>query len=141
MVFPRNKGVLSIAYWLEWSLLWQEREGQLTIGNSILEKKKWLKEQLSGLFITKSLNLKAEECTLKPRVNIIIVMHLSTVTVWGGTKYSMVHGGKIWKWEKNTIFLSPINFFKSFSVTSRKKLDQGGKYYIVSPQAHIQETV
>jgi hypothetical protein len=51
------------------------------IGKSILEKKIWLKEQLSGLFITKSLNLKAEECTLKPRVNIIIVMHLSTVTV------------------------------------------------------------
>jgi hypothetical protein len=40
-----------------------------------------------------------------------------------------------------TIFLSPINFFTSFSVTSRKKLDQGGKYYIVSPQAHIQEAV
>ena len=36
---------------------------------SILEKKKkWLKEQLSGLFITKSLNLQAEECTFKPRV-------------------------------------------------------------------------
>ncbi len=49
--------------------------------------------------------------------------------------------GKIWKWGKNTIFLSPINFFTSFSVTSRKKLDQGGKYYIVSPQAHIQEAV
>ncbi len=26
---------------------------------------------------------------------------------------------------KNTIFLSPIDFFTSFSVTSRKKLDQG----------------
>ncbi len=49
------------------------------IGKSILEKKKWLKEQLSGLFITKSLNLQAEECTFKPRVNIIIFMHLSTV--------------------------------------------------------------
>ena len=45
------------------------------------KKKKWLKEQLSGLFITKSLNLQAEECTFKPRVNIIIFMHLSTVTV------------------------------------------------------------
>jgi hypothetical protein len=33
----------------------------------------------------------------------------------------MVHAAKIWKWEKNTIFLSPINFLKSFSVTSRKK--------------------
>jgi hypothetical protein len=52
------------------------------LGKSILEKKKkWLKEQLSGLFITKSLNLQAEECTFKPRVNIIIFMHLSTVTV------------------------------------------------------------
>jgi hypothetical protein len=49
------------------------------IGKSILEKK-WLKEQLSGLFITKSLNLQAEECIFKPRVNIIIFMHLSTVT-------------------------------------------------------------
>ncbi len=46
------------------------------IGKSILEKKKWLKDQLSGLFITKSLNLQAEECTFKPRVNIIIFMHL-----------------------------------------------------------------
>jgi hypothetical protein len=26
------------------------------IGKSILEKKKWFREQLSGLFITKSLN-------------------------------------------------------------------------------------
>jgi hypothetical protein len=58
-----------------------------------------------------------------------------------GTKYSMVHGLKIWKWEKNTIFLSPINFFTSFSVTSRKKTGPGGKYYIVSLQAHIQEAV
>ncbi len=52
-----------------------------TIGKSILEKKKWLKELLSGLFITKSLNLQAKECTFKTRVNIIIFMHLSTVTV------------------------------------------------------------
>jgi hypothetical protein len=52
-----------------------------TIGKSILEKKKWLKKQLSGLFITKSLNLQAEECTFKPRVKIIIFMHLNTVTV------------------------------------------------------------
>ena len=36
---------------------------------------------------------------------------------------------------KNTISLSPINFFTSFSVTSRKKLDQEGKCFIVSPQA------
>jgi hypothetical protein len=28
---------------------------------------------------------------------------------------------------KNTIFLSPINFFTSFSVTSRKKTGPGGK--------------
>jgi hypothetical protein len=49
--------------------------------------------------------------------------------------------GKNMEMGKNTIFLSPINFSTSFSVTSRKKLDQGGKYYIVSPQAHIQEAV
>ncbi len=92
------------------------------------KKKKWLKEQLSGLFITKSLNLQAEECTLRPRVNIIIFMHLSTVNcLRRETKYSMVHGGKIWKWEKNTIFLSPIDFFTSFSVTSRKKTGPGRK--------------
>jgi hypothetical protein len=62
------------------------------LGKSILEKKKWLKEQLSGLFITKSMNLQAEECTFKPRVIIIIFMHLSTVTVWEGepnTAWSM----------------------------------------------------
>jgi hypothetical protein len=33
----------------------------------------------------------------------------------------MVQGGKIWKWGQNTIFLSPIHFLTSFSVTSRKK--------------------
>jgi hypothetical protein len=54
----------------------------------------------------------------------------------------MVHERKIWKWGKNTIFLSPIDFFTSFSVTNRKKTGPGGKYYIVSPQAHhIQEAV
>jgi hypothetical protein len=42
---------------------------------------------------------------------------------------------------KKIPLFSPINFFTSFSVTSKKKLDQGGKYYIVSPQAHIQEAV
>jgi hypothetical protein len=52
----------------------------------------------------------------------------------------MVHGGKIWKWEKIQFFFPPINFFTSLSQVG-KKLDQGGKYYIVSPQAHIQETV
>jgi hypothetical protein len=37
---------------------------------------------------------------------------------------------------------SPINFFTSFSVTSRKKTGPGGKIlYFVSPQAHIQEAV
>jgi hypothetical protein len=49
--------------------------------------------------------------------------------------------GKNMEMGKNTIFLSPINFSTSFSVTSRKKTGPGGKYYIVSPQAHIQETV
>ena len=44
------------------------------LGKSIHEKKKWLKEQLSGLFITKSLNLQAEECTFKPRENIILFL-------------------------------------------------------------------
>jgi hypothetical protein len=53
----------------------------------------------------------------------------------------MVHGGKIWKWEKNTIFLSPINFLQVFLSQVGKELDQGGKYYIVSPQAQIQEAV
>ncbi len=81
-------------------------------------KKKWLKEQLSGLFIKKSLNLQAEEY-----------------------KYSMVHGGKIWKWGKNTIFIPPLIFLQVFLSQVGKKLDQGGKYYIVSPQAHIQEAV
>ncbi len=53
----------------------------------------------------------------------------------------MVHGGNIWKLEKNTIFLSPINFVQIFLLQVGKKLDQGVKYYIVSPQAHIQEAV
>jgi hypothetical protein len=38
-------------------------------------------------------------------------------------------------------FLSPINFLQIFLSQVGKKLDQGGEYYIVSPQAHIQETV
>ena len=109
------------------------------LGKSILEKKKWLKEQLSGLFITKSLNLQAEECKYHhfhaPQYRNCLRR---------GTKYSMVHGGKIWKWEKNTIFLSPnppLIFLQVFLSQVGKKLDQGGKYYIVSPQAHIQEAV
>ena len=112
------------------------------LGKSILEKKKWLKEQLSGLFITKSLNLQAEECTFKPRVNI---NHFHAPQyrhcLRRGTKYSMVHGGKIWKWETNTFFFPPLIFLQVFLSQVGKKLDQGGKYYIVSPQAHIQEAV
>jgi hypothetical protein len=47
----------------------------------------------------------------------------------------MVHGGKIWKWEKYH-FSFPHDFFlKVFLSQVGKKLDQGGKYYIVSPQA------
>ncbi len=42
---------------------------------------------------------------------------------------------------KNIIFLSPINFLQVFLSQVGKNLDQGGKYYIVSPQAHIQEAV
>jgi hypothetical protein len=37
----------------------------------------------------------------------------------------MVHGGKNMEMGKNTIFLSPINFFTSFSVTSRKNWTRG----------------
>ena len=140
MVFPRNKGVLSIAYWLEWSLLWQEREGQLV--KVYWKKKKWLKEQLSGLFITKSLNLQAEECTFKPRVNIIIFMHLSTVTVWEGEPNTAWSMGEIYgNGEKILFFFPPLIFLQVFLSQVGKKLDQGGKYYIVSPQAHIQEAV
>ena len=49
--------------------------------------------------------------------------------------------GKNMEMGKNTIFLSPINFFKVFLSQVGKILEQGGKYYIVSPQAHIQEAV
>jgi hypothetical protein len=38
-------------------------------------------------------------------------------------------------------FLSPINFLQVFLSQEGKKLDQGGNYYLVSPQAHIQEAV
>ena len=138
-VFLRNKGVLSKEYWLEWSLLWQEREGHLV--KVYWKKRNGWKEQLSGLFITKSLNLQAEECTFKPRVNIIIFMHLSTVTVWEGDEIQHGPWGKIWKWEKIPFFFPPLIFLQVFLSQVGKKLDQGGKYYIVSPQAHIQETV
>ncbi len=99
------------------------------LGKSILEKKKWLKEQLSGLFITKSLIYKQKNVPQYhncPR---------------RGTKYSMVHGGKIWKWEKIPLFFPPLIFLQVFLSQVGKKLDQGGKYYIVSPQAHTQEAV
>jgi hypothetical protein len=56
-----------------------------------------------------------------------------------GTKYSMVQGGKIWKWEKIPFFFPPLIFLQVFLSQVGKKLDQWGKYYIVSPQAHIQE--
>ncbi len=115
---------------------------RMAISKSILEKKKWLKEQLSGLFITKSLNLQAEECTFKPRVNIIIFMHLSTVTVWEGepnTAWSM--GEKYGNGKKIQFFFPPLIFLQVFLSQVGKKLDQGGKYYIFSLQAHIQEAV
>ena len=38
-------------------------------------------------------------------------------------------------------FFPPLIFLQVFLSQVRKKLDQGGKYYIVSPQAHIQEAV
>ncbi len=48
-----------------------------------------------------------------------------------GTKYSMVQGGKLWKWGKNTIFLSPINFFQvilfCFSSSSYPRSCLGGQ--------------
>jgi hypothetical protein len=110
------------------------------LGKSILEKKIWLKEQLSGLFITKSLNLQAEECTFKPRVNIIIFMHLSTVTVWEGEPNTAWSMGEKYGNGKKYHFSFPHWFFlQVFLSQLGKKLDQGGKYYIVSPQAHIQE--
>jgi hypothetical protein len=55
-------------------------------------------------------------------------------------KYSMVQGVKMWKWDKNTIFLSPINFLQVF-LSQVGKTGPGVKYYIVSPQAYIQEAV
>jgi hypothetical protein len=44
--------------------------------------------------------------------------------------YQIQHGprgGKIWKWDENTIFLSPINFLQVFLSQVGKELDQGGK--------------
>ncbi len=97
-----------------------------------------MKEQLSGRLITKSLNLQAEECTFKPRVNIIF-MHLSTVTVWEGepnTVWSI--GEKYGNGEKIPFFFPPLIFLQVFLSQVGKKLDQGGN---ISPQAHIQEAV
>jgi hypothetical protein len=37
----------------------------------------------------------------------------------------MVHGGKIWKWEKNTICLSPINFLQVFLSQEGKNWTRG----------------
>jgi hypothetical protein len=48
----------------------------------------------------------------------------------------MVLGGKIWKWGKIPFFFPPLIFLQVFPSQVGKKLDQGGKYYIVSPQAH-----
>jgi hypothetical protein len=47
----------------------------------------------------------------------------------------MANGGKIWKWEKIPFFFPPLIFLQVFLSQVGKKLDQGGKYYIVSPQA------
>ena len=65
------------------------------LGKSILEKKKWLKEQLPGLFITKSLNLQAEECTFfaKGKYHHFHAPQYRNC-LRRGTKYSMVHGEK-----------------------------------------------
>jgi hypothetical protein len=48
---------------------------------------------------------------------------------------------KIWKWEKILFFFPPLILLEVFLSQVGKKLDQGGKCYIVSPQAHIEEAV
>jgi hypothetical protein len=69
-------------------------------------------------------------------------MHLNTAMSEKGNQIQHGTRGKNMKiWEKYTIFLSPIKFLQVFLSQERKKVDQGGKYYIVSPQAHIQEAV
>jgi hypothetical protein len=51
----------------------------------------------------------------------------------------MVQGGKIWQIGKNIpFFFPPFNFLQVFLSQLGKKLDLGGKYFIVSPQTHIQ---
>ena len=42
---------------------------------------------------------------------------------------------------KIPFFFPPLIFFQVLLSQVGKKLDQGGKYNIVSPQAHIQEAV
>ena len=53
------------------------------IGKSILEKKEMVERAIIRIIHNKIIEFtkKAEECTFKPRVNIIIFMHLSAVTV------------------------------------------------------------
>ncbi len=43
--------------------------------------------------------------------------------------------------KKIPFFFPPLIFLQVFLSQVGKKLDQEGKYYIVSPQAHIQEAV
>jgi hypothetical protein len=68
-------------------------------------------------------------------------MHLNTVTVWDGEPNTAWSKGEKYGNGKKYHFSFPHKFFTSFLITKRKKLDQGGKYYIVSPQAHIKEAV
>jgi hypothetical protein len=58
-----------------------------------------------------------------------------------GTKYSLVHGGKYGNGKNIPFFFPPLIFLQVFLSQVGKKLDQGGKYYFVSPQAHIPEAV
>jgi hypothetical protein len=44
-----------------------------------------------------------------------------------GTKYSMVHGGNIWKWEKIPFFFPPLIFLQVFLSQVGKKTGPGGK--------------
>ena len=124
--FKKQRSVVNIVLTLMNPTMARERRA---LGKSILEKKKkWLKDQLSGLFITKSLNLQAEECTFKPRVNIIIFMHLSTITVWEGEPNTAWSMGKIYgNGEKIPFFFPPLIFLQVFLSQVGKKLDQGGK--------------
>jgi hypothetical protein len=80
--------------------------------------------------------------TFKPRVKIIIFMHLNTLTVLEGepnTAWSK--GEKYGNGKKYHFFFPPLFFYKFFCHKKEKKLEQGGKYYIVSHQAHIHEAV